>query len=151
MRSETPREKAKGLVATVLNRNPEKFSAYLADGADVHYGGEAALRYAVYLGYADMAEALLKKGANVHVDGEEPLYIAIRAKDVPLMDLLVAHGADVNAMTDLRQDSLTNDDFKTIADMKARSLKSAFDKNAGVLREKVRVLKPRSLKPGGPC
>lgn len=150
MVEESTREKSKALVIAVTNRSLEQVTACLAKGADVHYESDLALRYAAYLGYTDIVEALLNKGANVHADNETPLFIAIKAKDEPLMDLLVAKGADVQAVLDKRKTSLTKEDLTTVAEIKARAAKAAFEKNAAILRNSTQGKKRPTFKPKAP-
>lgn len=141
---------SKELVSAVTNRDLEQVLACLGKGADVHYQNDLALRYAVYLGYIDITEALLKRGANVHADDETPLFVAVKAKDAALMDLLIDKGADVRALLEKRKSSLSREDMDAIAEIKSRAARRAFEKNAEILRDKSRHRKPVLLKPKGP-
>ncbi|KAJ3293897.1 hypothetical protein HK104_004126 [Borealophlyctis nickersoniae] len=76
-------------------------------GADVHAGGDAALRAASPRGHHEVVRLLLENGANVHAKDDSALRGASQRGHFEVVRLLLEHGANVHAKNDcaLRQAS----------------------------------------------
>ena len=60
----------------------------LERGADVHAGGDLALRWASEQGHYNVVELLLKNGANVHADDDGALQLASHRGHTDVVELL---------------------------------------------------------------
>lgn len=67
---------------------------FLENGADIHIGCESTLVSAVENGDINMAELSLEYGADIHIDHEYPLSRAVEDGNINMVRLLLKHGAD---------------------------------------------------------
>ncbi len=92
------------LYNSLSHRNLETATALIDNGININLHGGAALRYASYEGYKDIAEMLIKKGADINFNGEDmvfankstPLNCAVRQGHFEITNLLLENGADVS-------------------------------------------------------
>jgi ankyrin repeat protein len=103
IRRRPARERSMTLLAASMNTPIRRATGLLIErGANpnlVDQSGTPMLMDAVYLGRADLVEALLLHGANpnlVNVDGDTALMWAANHGDADLVDTLLKHGANVN-------------------------------------------------------
>jgi len=66
----------------------------LSIGADVHHGGDWALRLASRNGHSEVVKALLDAGADIHIWNDEPLQSACANGHIKVVEILLTAGAD---------------------------------------------------------
>lgn len=87
-------------IGYALRNNLNGIVAALAQGVDIHYNDDAALRINVDRNNASVVAALLKHGANVHVNDNSVLKCSADRGYLEILVMLLEHGADVHAGND---------------------------------------------------
>ena len=80
--------------------DPKIIQMLLDNGADVHTGGDYALRASSYRGLFEEVKVLLKAGADVHQRDDDALRSAAEEGHLEVVKVLLAAGADVHVYDD---------------------------------------------------
>jgi hypothetical protein len=72
----------------------------IAEGANVHAGGDYVLRWAAYYGHIEVVKCLLEAGANIHARDDYALRRAAEYGHLEVVKCLLEAGANVHAWDD---------------------------------------------------
>ena len=131
-------------VAAVMDRRADEIQSYIAEGADVHYDDDLALRISAYLGHLDMVKLVVGYGADVHAQGESALLSAVRVHDEAMARFLMENGADMSVVL-TRTDILTREDIYFAEEVRAHEISELAKKQVADLRANAKTARHLKL------
>ena len=71
------------------------------NGANVHYGGDAALRLATKYGHFNLVKVLIEElGSDIHAENSFPLILAAEQGRLDIVKYFLDHGANIHTLDD---------------------------------------------------
>jgi ankyrin repeat protein len=86
------------LMNAIGRRDLQEVKRLVSEGADIHYGDDDPMYFAVIYNDLNMLEYLISEGADIHVADEVAFRVAVERGNLKIVKCLVEQGADIDIL-----------------------------------------------------